>query len=290
MHRDQNSSLSEGLARLKTPVLPLVHIVQWLYLSGPFQTVTEMLPQLSEPIAMEHGTYHEPAVLLAAHGVALAHLHALKHPGSATLPHIEDEEGVPLDAMEAIGQWTRHLILCRELETINSLLCAPQGCTLCCIGPEEGQQQLFFEIPLQPQETSLFDLQRHDDSDTRKAGPDNEPPLLRGERPFYEAGAALYHWECGWSLMLPKGASCPHLNGNGACRIYPRRPAVCRKPQLFPYLLEKTAEDKDGGERYILRNKILAVWDCPYVKEYKEEIAAYAELCGLEPVFRQNKK
>jgi hypothetical protein len=60
-------------------------------------------------------------------------------------------------------------------------------------------------------------------------------------------------------------------------------------PQIFPYLLERAAIDKGGMETYILRNKILAVWDCPYVKEYKEEIATYAELCGLEPLFRQNK-
>lgn len=290
MPQDQHNSLDEGLARLKTPVLPLVHIVQWLYLSGPFQTVAEMLPQLSEPIAMEHGTYTEPATLLATHGAALTHLHCLKQPAASTVPHIEDEEGITLDAMEAIGQWTRHLILSRELEEINSLLCAPQGCTLCCTGPERDQQQLFFEIPLQPEETSLFALLRHDDHDTRQAGPDNEPPLRREGHPFYEAGTALYHWHSGWSLVLPKGARCPHLDSRGACRIYPKRPLVCRKPQIFPYLLERKAKDRDRQAAYILRNKILAVWDCPYVREYKEQIAAYAELCGLEPVFRQNKQ
>lgn len=290
MHYDQNSFLSKGLSMLRTPVLPLVHIVQWLYLSGPFQTISEILPQLSEPIAMEHGTYHEPDALLATHSEALNHLHCLKRPATSIVPNIQDTEGVPLDAMEAIGQWTRHLILSRELEAINSLLCAPQGCTLCCIGPENDQQQLFFEIPLQPEETSLFDLLRHDDSDTRKAGPDSEPPLQRERQPFYEADTALYHWQSGWSLILPKGSQCPHLDGRGACSIYPERPSVCRKPQIFPYLLERAAERRDGKETYILRNKILAVWDCPYVKEYKEEIAAYAELCSLEPVFRQNKK
>ncbi len=71
---------AEGLTRLKNPVLPLVHIVQWLYLSGPFRTVTEMLPQLSEPIEMDHGTYHEPAALLQTHGEALRHLEASKMP------------------------------------------------------------------------------------------------------------------------------------------------------------------------------------------------------------------
>jgi hypothetical protein len=218
MPQDQNFSLREGLARLKTPVLPLVHIVQWLYLSGPFQTVTEMLPQLSEPIEMEHGLYPEPAVLLAAYSEALSHLHNLKRPEAATLPHIVDERGKSLEAMEAIAQWTRHLILNRELEMINSLLCTPQHCALCCIGPEDNQQQLFFEIPLAPEEISLFDLHPHDDEDTRAATPYEEPPLPRQNRPFYETGAGLYHWRSGWSLILPKNILCPHLDGHGACR------------------------------------------------------------------------
>ncbi|MEJ2363464.1 MAG: YkgJ family cysteine cluster protein [Deltaproteobacteria bacterium] len=290
MPQDQSSSIREGLARLKTPVLPLIHIVQWLYLSGPFQTVTEMLPQLSEPIEMEHGAYAEPAALLAIYSEALGHLHNLKKTEAAGLPHIEDEEGTQLDSMEAISQWTRHLILNLELETINSLLCAPQHCTLCCTGPEMDQEQLFFDVPLQDEETSFFDLLRHDDKESRATTPYEEPPLTRQNRPFYTTGAGLYHWQNGWSLILPKGSRCPHLDDHGACCIYPRRPTVCRKPQIFPYLLERAEIDKDGTETYILRNKILAVWDCPYVRAYKEEIETYAELCGLEPVFRQNKK
>ena len=291
MTKVQNPSLAEGLARLKTPVLPLVHIVQWLYLSGPFQTVAEMLPQLTEPIEMEHGTYHDPITVLAPYSEALAHLHGLKqHPAAATPRFIQDEDGTSLDAMEAVVQWTRHLILSRELEAINSLLCAPQGCTLCCTGPTDEQQQLFFEIPLEASETALFDLRRHDDPESRTATPYDEPPLLRQGSPFYATGTCLYNWRSGWGLILPKGSRCPQLDDSGACSIYPQRPSVCRKPQIFPYLLEKEAERGERCETYTLRNKILAVWDCPYVMDNREEIATYAELCGLEPVFRRNKQ
>ena len=292
MPQDQNPSHAEGLARLKAPVLPLVHIIQWLFLSGPFQTIEEMLPQLSEPIEMEHGTYHNPSALLSEHIEALAHLQILKHPAAANSPPvILDENGIRLDAMETVGQWTRHLIVSRELEVINSLLCAPQGCTLCCTGPVEEQQQFFFEIPLEPDETSLFDLPRYDGNDTRAATPYDDPPLLRQGSPFYIAGAALYNWRHGWSLILPKGSRCPQLDTDGACKQYLQRPSVCRKPQIFPYLLEKNFEQEQDGKEvfYTLRDKILAIWDCPYVRNNKGEIAAYAELSGLEPVFRRNK-
>ena len=291
MPQDPTSSLTKGLARLKTPVLPLVHIIQWLFLSGPFQTIAEMLPQLSEPIEMEHGTYPDPASLLTEHGEALAHLQCLKRQSGTIAQVLLDENGARLDAMESVSHWTRHLIINRELETINSLLCGPQGCTLCCTGPAEEQEQFFFEIPLDDEETSLFDLPRHDGGDTRAATPYDESPLLRQGRPFYAVEAALYNWRKGWSLILPKGSRCPQLDANGGCKQYLRRPSVCRKPQIFSYLLERNLDlTEDGKEVYTLRNKILAIWDCPYVRDYKEEIATYAELCGLEPVFRKNKE
>jgi len=178
----------------------------------------------------------------------------------------------------------------RELESINSLLCGPQGCTLCCTGPADEEKQLFFEIPLQAEEAALFPLKRVDSVDSRKASPYDEAVFHPGDRPFYAGEPAIFHWRHGWSLILPRTARCPHLDEKGACGVYSRRPEVCRRPQIFPYLLERMPDmDKSGEKSYLLRNKLLAVWDCPYVKRLQEEIAAYAELCGLEPVFRENK-
>jgi hypothetical protein len=37
------------------------------------------------------------------------------------------------------------------------------------------------------------------------------------------------------------------------------------------------------------RNKVLAVWYCPYVRKFQHEIGMYAEMSGLEPVFKKSK-
>ena len=97
-------------------------------------------------------------------------------------------------------------------------------------------------------------------------------------------------------MILPKDTQCPTLDiSTGCCRIYPHRPEVCRRPQIFSYVLEHAPDldiEYDGRvlPTYIKQNKLLAVWDCPYVKILKDEIAQYAEICGLEPIFRENKR
>ena len=45
----------------------------------------------------------------------------------------------------------------------------------------------------------------------------------------------------------------------------------------------------DFDDRQVLRQSLLAVVDCPYVRQLQEEIAAYAAACELEMVFRHNK-
>jgi len=290
MPQDSSSSFSEGLEMLASPVLPLVHIVQWLFLSGPFTSVSEMLPGLSEPIEMGQTLYKRPDKMLASHLKALSHFERLKKHTAGPDCVILTEDGDPADLLEGIGHWIRHLILTSELEAINSLLCAPCRCTLCCTGPTEEQSQAFFEIPLQSNETDLFAVQKVDTEETRMTSSSEEPVYHRGGRPFFEGEPALYHWRRNWSLILPKGTCCPQLTSEGSCSIYSNRPDVCRRPQIFPYLLEPNPDlDQEGRRAYILRNKILAVWDCPYVRTFKKEIAFYAELCGLEPVFRENK-
>ena len=68
--------------------------------------------------------------------------------------------------------------------------------------------------------------------------------------------------------------------------MYLIRPQVCRRPQIFSYILENT----DQTDQYRLRGSLLAVTDCPYVQVLQEEIAAYAAACELELVLKGNKQ
>lgn len=283
-----------GLALLAKPLLPLARIVQMLYLTGPFATVAEVIDELHEPIETNTATYDNPGDLLRPHLDLLREFERFKRP-QPPLARILDEEENPIEPMEAIALYVGQQLLTRELETINSLLCAPCGCTLCCVGPDAQQQQTFFEIPLQPEETSLFDLPQINSRQSRETTPYREPPLLRDNHPFYQTESALYHWRHGWSLILPRHTSCPHLApASGHCTIYPQRPDVCRRPQIFAYALERDQNlDVEVEGRmvpgFIGRNKLLAIWDCPYVKRFQDQIGSYAESCGLEPIFKENK-
>ncbi|MFH7320780.1 YkgJ family cysteine cluster protein [Desulfurivibrio sp. D14AmB] len=284
--------LQAGVDLLARPLLPLVRLLQLLYLTGPFSRVDEVLEQLHEPLETAGILYPEPDRLLAPHRDLLADFEKLK--SRAAIATVLDEEGQPLDRFTALESWICHTILSRELETINSLLCAPCGCTLCCTGPAPGLTQEFFEIPLQPEETALFPLPRIDTPASRKSSSASEPPLFHQDREFYRAEPALYHWRQGWSMILPQARRCPQLTAAGGCRIYPSRPRVCRLPQIFSYLLEERLPPAGAGSGasppvYLARHKLLVIWDCPYVRTLREEIARFAEASGLEPIFRHNK-
>ncbi len=282
--------LGQGLARLRQPILPLVRIVQFLYLTGPFERVAPILAELNEPVEMEAVAYPEPQALLAPYLPALARFEQLKHPELAGFC-VLDENGTELDSHTAIELMVCQEILTQELEAINSLLCGPCGCALCCVGPEADMAQEFFEIPLQAAELASFPVPRIDSPESRGSDPYQEPPLLVGGMPFCQGPTALYHWHSHWSLILPRASACPNLDpASGGCNIYPNRPEVCRRPQIFPYALERTPEkDRPGLPAFMARRKLLAIWDCPYVRTLQEEIGLYAELSGLEPIFRENK-
>ncbi len=284
----------DGLWFLARPILPLVRIVHFLYLTGPFDTVAEVVAELREPIETAAAVYEQPAVLLAGYLDELRLFERLKKedPDGESLPRIEDEGGAPLDFFAALDQWVSHRVLTRELERINTLLCGPCNCVLCCVGPEDSEgksmQQEFFEIPLRPRETGLFDVERVDSEASRAAASDQEEPLSVAGKPFYRTAAPrLVRWARGWSLVLPRSSRCPQLDTEGRCRSYAERPEVCRRPQIFPYLLE--GEERDGEIVHTVRRKVLAVWDCPYVREHREAIISFAEQSELEPVFRENK-
>ena len=284
-----------GLAQLKNPILPLVRLAQMLYLTGPFTTFAPMLDEFTEPVETGGVPYKKPATLLHPYLDLLEIFERIKTPRPPARILL-NEQLEPMDPLDALDSWVAQEVVKRELETINSQLCRPCNCTLCCIGPDDTLNQDFFEIPLQPEETSLFDLPRIDSPETRQTTSHNEPPLLRDKKLFYKTPSALYHWRGGWSLILPRRSRCSNLDqSSGGCRIYEQRPDVCRRPQIFSYVLERQADlDQDiEGKRlpaFVARKKLLSVWDCPYVREFQEEIGRYAELCGLEPVFRKNKE
>ncbi|MBU0910052.1 MAG: YkgJ family cysteine cluster protein [Proteobacteria bacterium] len=295
MLTDQQISLCQpGIARLANPVLPLARLAGMLYLTGPFATLEDLLAELNEPVETAGISYEQPAALLRPYLDAMRPFERLKHPQQPSRL-IVDANLQPAEQFTALDSWITQNILTQELEKINSLLCGPCGCTLCCTGPSTEQEQEFFEIPLTGSETDHFDLPRQDDEKTRAAAPDDEPPLVVNGAPFYANPAALYGWRKGWSMILPCRSRCPNLDADsGGCRIYPDRPDVCRRPQIFPYMLEQEpALDMEYEGRtlpaFVIRAKILAIWDCPYVQQFQDEIVRYAELCGLEPIFKQNK-
>lgn len=282
-----NNQFQAGLIILQNPILPLARLIQLLYMTGPFSSVSEVIKELNEPIETNTSRYEDPQSLLAPYLNILNEYHRLKKP--EPLPYeILDLDNNLLDAMDAIDLLVSHKILTRELEALNSLLCAPCECTLCCIGPEKSHNQSFFEIPLSHEETSLFSLQCIDTAESRQLSPYSDTVLEVAGKPFFANESSLYHWQNGWSMILPKESSCQKLLEDGKCTIYPERPDVCRRPQIFSYVLEDST-DSTKNQVYIAQRKVLAIWDCPYVKQFKNEIASYAEICELEPIFKENK-
>ena len=179
----EKAALQEGMALLAQPVLPLVSMVQFLYLTGDFATVDEVIDQMPPDIETGYATYTDPVSALRPYIDLLQPLVDLKA-GKAPEQQVVDVEDNTLDAMSATAALIAQNILTRELEPINSRLCAPCHCTLCCVGPEPGMQQAYFEIPLHANEAVLFPLDRIDTSDSRAAQIDDEPPLQSGGRDF----------------------------------------------------------------------------------------------------------
>ena len=281
--------LSAGIDLLQHPVLPLVSMVQFLFITGPFSSVDEVICELPETIETGFACYEDPQTLLGRHIQALRHLESIKT-GAVPRVDVVEEDNTCADTITLVSSLCLQQVLTDELETINSLLCVPCGCDLCCTGPTSSMMQEFFEIPLQDSEVDLFPLYRHDTEKSRACQARDEPALRLGGLPFYtEKTPGLFHWRNGWSLILPTSSQCPNLEPeHGRCLIYGDRPEVCRRPQIFPYILEKVAGEAKRPV-YRLRNTLLAVIDCPYVALLQDEIAAYGAACSLEVIFKQNK-
>ena len=283
-----------GLASLAQPILPLVRMVQLLFLATPLENIEQLCAELTEPIETEGITYPAPRDQLQPYLPALRELEILKQGGEFARLMV-DEQRQPVELFAALDAWLHQAIISRELETINSQLCGPCRCDLCCVGPTDAMAQEFFEIPLAAPEVALFALPRTDSDQSRSTTPYQEPPLTSTGAPFYHGEAAIYHWQSGWSMILPRNARCPQLTPEGSCAIYPQRPEVCRRPQIFCYVIEPYPElDRRNAQgvrpAYMMRHKLLAVRDCPYVQALQEEIATYAGHCGLELIVKTNKQ
>ncbi len=285
----QKTLFKDGIDLLEHPVLPIASMVQFFIMTGDFASVTEIIDQLPESIETGTSVYNNPAALLLPYIDQLEFLLAVKN--GAELPFkVVDESGNEADSFIAAAAIMDQDILEKELEQINSILCAPCGCTLCCVGPDLSMEQSFFEIPLQAEEVALFAVEKIDIPASRAVSAMVEPPLQLNDKPFYQREKAVVtHWQNGWSLILPESSRCPNLEGNGRCAVYGKRPSVCRKPQIFPYILEPVVEAGDEVVKRIQR-KLLAIVDCPYVQLLKDEIAQYAAACELDLILKQNKK
>lgn len=279
-----------GADLLSRPVMPLVSMVQFIFMTGPFATVREVIGEFPEPIETDRAVYEHPRAQLMEYIDVLRQYEPLKK-GEGAENVVMDEEGRPVDDFTAVEALIGQQVLTRELERINSLLCAPCGCTLCCVGPEHAMQQEFFEIPLREPELEHFAVPRSESADSLRATPYDDQDLILEDRPFYATEEpGLIHWRTGWSLILPKGSVCPNLDAqSGRCLVYRQRPEVCRRPQIFPYILEPADMEQCEGNAYRIRRTLLAVVDCPYVVDLKDEIAEYAAASGLQLVLKENK-
>ena len=286
----EKAMFKAGIGLLRQPVLPLVSIVQFLYLTGDFTTPNEVIAALPEEIETGYALYRDPGRILGEWHDLLQPLVDLKAgiPPGVT---VVDAGGQPLDAMTATTALVAQAVLTRELEAINSALCAPCGCTLCCVGPTRTMDQCFFEIPLAEAETGLFTAEQVETGLSRPVLLEEEPALWRQGRACYDRDTpVLLRWREGdASLVLSRETACPNLTGSGHCRVYADRPQVCRRPQIFAYVVEPVESQPPGQPMLRMRQSLLAVVDCPYVDLLRDEIAAYAAACELELILRRNK-
>lgn len=275
---------------IKRPLWPLFELASRLYLISPYDDMEGLARELPDHFDVSGITYDNPSALIGLIPGVFDRLILIKRRrDDISLPDIKNEDGESLSPFDAMISLTKQKVLEYELEVINSVLCGPCGCTLCCTGPDLSARQEFFEIPLLDKELSLFKLPVVDIHDSHAKTAYSEPELEIGGVPFYKRPAAIYHWSNGYSLILPRMTRCPHLDGSGACGIYSKRPMVCKKPQIFPLVIEKLSGPQDAEERYVRRDTLLAIWDCPYVKRLKDEIIAYAGHCNLTCIFKENK-
>lgn len=278
-----------GLRLLRHPVRPLLSIVEFILHTGGFATVEEVLALLPESIETESAHYKKARQYLQPYVEELDRFHSRNLGEDLGCPVVLDENGDPVGEAAAGSALLAQRILEKELEQINSLLCGAHTCTLCCTGPDAVMRQDYFDIPLQAGEETLFPKLGWIPAGRPDTALQKLDTLAAAWQESQSVAVLATHLQ-GTSLVLPRLSSCPALDGQGRCSIYEKRPQVCRKPQIFPYLLEQEQDrGPDGRPVYRLRNTLLAVMDCPYVQHLQDDIALYAAASELELVYRRNK-
>jgi hypothetical protein len=179
MDQENKQKSRDGKFRLQHPVLPLVEMVQFLYLTGPLETIDGVLKEMTEVIEIKGAVYENPHQSLAPYIQILQDFEVVKGKRklSYNFPFIVNEKEEPQAKLKSLELWIKQRVLTKELEEINSILCEPCGCVLCCTGPDSGfdeaagskkkMQQEFFEIPLHKKEIKLFELQMVDTGESR---------------------------------------------------------------------------------------------------------------------------
>ncbi len=275
-----------GLKHLKTPYWPLTKLCILLYLTSPYQTWEKLLQALPQEFSVDNTVYEAPASKLAHLRLNTQWLELLKNAGnSKELPTILNESNEILDMFSTVLCLLKQQVLQTELETVNSLFCSSMKCSLCCEGPKFNAVQEFFEIPLLPKELLLFALNTIETPFQGGFDPYSADTFQIDGKPFYTLPPAIYHWRHGYSLILPKGATCPHLT-QMRCNIYEKRPDVCRRPQIFAYVMEQLP---DKPHIAMERNTLLAVTDCPYVRLLENELERYTVLNEVTLMLKPNK-
>ena len=98
MESGNNREAAEGLDLLKRPVLPLVNMVEYLYLTGPFKKINEVLSRLTKPLELEGVQFENPGQMLKPYETVLQEFEVIKGEKklSVSLPFIVDEKQKPL--------------------------------------------------------------------------------------------------------------------------------------------------------------------------------------------------
>ena len=277
-----------GRRMLQTPVRPLLSILEFIYITGGFSSIKEVMDQLPDSIETATAVYDNPAKQMQHFLPELTLFQQARTERPSVL--IVDTNDQILDAQSTASFLLAQSVLEKELESINSLLCGVHQCTLCCTGPSKDMQNEFFEIPLGQEELIHFQLPLLDTLQTAKQLANEEPrPLFQGHFFYAHPSPLLADWQNGWSMILPRQTACPHLGKGKRCEIYVQRPQVCRRPQIFPYVLEPLPS-RESKPCFRIRNSLLAVMDCPYVQDLQEDIGLYAAASELELFFSNNKK
>lgn len=304
------SRLKKSAIRLlKTPVSPLMSFVTITFFAGDYQDIGQLIDGIPDSLTIKGVTYERARETMAEYLDILCRQNVLKA-GKNLKPDkiVVDLEMKLVGSSKAVVFDVKHSVITRELKRINSLLCLDHGCVECCRGPHNSHRDCFFELPLSSDDLEFFRVSKVNTEYTRSTHAFAEPdPVFEGKK-FYAHPPTMYHWEKGWSLILPRETYCPNLDvEEGKCIIYQKRPEVCRLTQIFPLVLDRhydpkavsrlaeiaglgLSDLKDRNNIYVAQNAVLGILDCPYVRELKQEIVDYAALSGLKACFRQNKK